>query len=183
MHISWFTVHRCVCVHEGELCRDMFISSEDGVCPLLAHIRFSTLWNQETLVNRQALFTADHALFTFQWHMDPWVLFQLSGQQREHRRSHIGGSLSDLRASVWEDRDRHCDHPNIVFMQPNFIVLFSFTFFFLLWDKWTTKIDWGAKALLYLITRQTHCYRKWDINEFTYFILKLYDKVRIYTGY
>lgn len=44
---------------------------------------FSTLCNQQPLVNGQALFTADHALLTLQWHMDPWVLFQLSEQQRE----------------------------------------------------------------------------------------------------
>lgn len=53
-----------------------------------------------TYVDR-ALFTADQALFTWQWHTDPWVLFQLSEQQGEHWCSHVGVSLSDLQASAW----------------------------------------------------------------------------------
>lgn len=67
--------------------QDMFISSENDVCTTCARYvphTFSALCNQEALLNGQALFTADHALFTLQWHMDPWVLFQLSEQQREH---------------------------------------------------------------------------------------------------
>lgn len=66
---------------------------------------FSTLCNQEPLVNGQDLFTADHR-FTLQWHMDPWVLFQLSEQLCEHWCFHAGGSLSDLQASVSEGRIR-----------------------------------------------------------------------------
>ncbi len=75
-------------MHEGELCQDMFISSENDVCTTCTHSLCATyvsrfVYNQEALLNGQALFTADHALFTLQWHMDPWVLFQLSEQQQE----------------------------------------------------------------------------------------------------
>lgn len=63
---------------------------------------FSTLRNQESPVNGQALFTADHGLFTLQWHVGPWVLFQLSEQRHECWCSHVGGSLSDLQDSVRE---------------------------------------------------------------------------------
>lgn len=81
----------------------------------MCHV-FSTLRSQETLVNGQTLFTADRALFIIsQWHMDPWVLFQLSEQQPELGCSHLGGSLIDLHASVRGgeregDRVRQCVH-------------------------------------------------------------------------
>lgn len=99
---SWFTER---CVREGELCQDMFISPESDVCATCAPwcaTYLSILCNQEALVNGRTLFTADHALFTMRWHMDPWVLFQLSEQQRERWCSNVGGSLSDLQASMWE---------------------------------------------------------------------------------
>lgn len=74
-------LHRGVCmkVNSVKTClsplRLMWVSHVLVVC----HIRFP-LW---PLVNGRALFTADHALFTSQLHMDPWVLFQLSEQQSE----------------------------------------------------------------------------------------------------
>lgn len=83
------------------LSRHVYFPREQCVFLMRTHT-FSSLWNQETLVHVQALFTADHALFTLQWYMDPWVLFQLSEQPRERRCSHIGGPLSDLQASLWE---------------------------------------------------------------------------------
>lgn len=71
---------RGVCVHEGELCRDMFISSEIDMCiarSLVCHIRFSL----QPLANGKALFTADHTLFTL--HGPMGFLFRLSEQQSE----------------------------------------------------------------------------------------------------
>ncbi len=51
---------------------------------------------EEPLVNAQALFMTDQASLTLRWHTHPWVLIQLSEQQRECWCSHTGGSFSDL---------------------------------------------------------------------------------------
>lgn len=154
------------------LSRHVYFLRERCVSLVCTHT-FSSLWNQETLVHGQALFTADHALFTSQWYMDPWVLFQLSEQPCERWCSRTGGPLSDLQASFWEMEMRRRKRETL--WSPLLYKLFTSSshlhFFFII--RQLLKLTEDHK--FYLITRQTHCYSKRDINETTYFIFNLFD--------